>query len=416
MKWGWVVCLALSLTVVSCAIEDGSPPHRSYDSLLADGQQALADGDGESARHFFGEALSLRPGDSTASLGLVLADTLQLVYFTDQIVSFVFSLSGVVAAEYLDDPGGLDPNGTLDDTIHHFLKHIFEPVLDELLLALDDALADPNLSLPLVELPISFQGEVVADLGGEWDATDAVWLAGTVRLVQGAVDCLQATNLDFDLGIVLETKAVRELIAGESLDWVSEIPELAGALAAMINDRTHPDALLPLPDEGWRFVRAQRNLALGVIYWVDVWKQVDAESDDPANEILGYEDRNGNQHREANEPYAWLGGEEPFPSWLMTLMPALLTIGNDLGGALAEGTDLDATSTTIESFDVSLLNLILETFGLPALVPVMKVNFAELFADPPAEEIKDFLTGALLCVSQEPGMLPIVMCVANLWE
>ena len=119
--------------------------------------------------------------------------------------------------------------------------------------------------------------------------------------------------------------------------------------------------------------------------------------------------------RDPSEPYAWLG-TEPFPPLLMELMPILITIGSNLAGALAEGTDLDTTSATLETLDLSLLNMLLEFIGLPDLIPHTSYYLAEWFADPPAEDMKEFVVDALECVSHEQSLVNTVVCVAGLLD
>ncbi len=412
MKLHHCLCVIVVLAVVACSIESGTPPRRTFDQLMMQAREALAQGDGLAAHNLLADALELKPHESSASLALALADVLQLVHFGDEIVTFVGNLSTQVSEKYLNDPGGLNPNGNLNDTIHHFVKHIFEPVLDEMLVALGDARSDPLVSLQLTALPIVFQNKTLIDLGGTWDANDAYWLEGTVRLVQGAVDLLQGTNLDLDVGFVLGAPVVQKLLAKEPIDWATAGQDLAAALLQVFEDPAHQDFLLPLPDEMWRFQRAQRNLALGVIYWVGIWRRIDAEPTNPPDDVLGFVDGNQNGRRDPNEPYEWLG-RYPFTPLEMKLMPLLLTIGANLGGALAERTDLDETDAVIETLDLSLFNMFLELLGLPDLIPHTYYNLADLFADPPAAQIKEFLTETLDCASHESGLIGVVLCVVN---
>jgi len=388
------IALILLLGLSACTIQNGEESPEKFDQLMRAGKRALAAGDGPQAQKLFAQALKVEPSNSSASLGLVLADVLKLLQFADDIVTFVIDIGGTfTAAEEVPNPGGLVPSNTLDQTIHHFVKQIFEPLLDEMLSALDDALADPEISLNLQALPLSFGGSQFADLAGNWAAADVTWLAAVTRLLQGLVDILQGSNMNFDIGAVLESQTVHYLINGQPLDLYDTVDEVLELVLFILNDPNYPDFLLPLPDAEWRFERAQRNLALALYWGVGVWYMVETQPAPEASGILSYQDLNGNRKREANEPFIF--NEAVFPAWLMTALPALRAIGWKAQAAMAEGTDLDSTPDVYETFDLASFNMLLNAAHLPALIPSTPVDFAAWFAAPTTAETKQTISDLL---------------------
>jgi len=404
--------ILLILLAASCAIETGDEPEIDYDALLEQGSRALAQGDSLIAHECFELALVARPHDPPASYGLALSDVQQLLNFLDQVIAFAGEYGNQIFAQSTD-PDGLDPDGNLDDTAHHFIKHIFEPVLDEMLLALSDAAADSAVTLDLSAFPLALNGTAFANLGGEWDASDLMWLEGVIRLVQGVIDVLQGTSIDMDLGHVFNSPLFDGLMDGETTDPITLVSELIEILLLILGDSDHPDFLLPLPDESWRLERAQLNFAIGAAQWVDVWGRVDAEGDEQYNDVLGYVDKNGNGVRDPSEMYIWCG-ETPFDPVIMDVMPVLLAIGWELRAALAEGTDLDQSPATVELFDLASFNMLLNAMNLPGLIPATEINLAELFTDPQTEQTKEFLVDALSCLHDEQDAADAVVCLIEL--
>lgn len=405
----------LLLIPIACTIESGSDPVVDFDLLVEQGARALSDGDGLTAHDLFSRALAERPHEPTASMGLVLADLLQFLHFADEIVEFVIDYAGSMTMAQCDDPAGLDPDGNFNDTAHHFIKHIFEPVIDEMLLAMDDAAADEELVLNLSAFPLEFMGQRLADLGGEWDATDVTWLSGTLRLIEAVVDLLQATNLDLDFQLILDSDLVRNLTLGNEIDLLETMSELVEILLHILDDPERPDFLLPLPEQQWRYARSQRDFALGVHHWLVVWDQIGAEQDNQVDDILNYIDRNASGEYDAGEPYAWCS-ESQFPEWLTGAMPALLAIGWQLQSALAEGTDLDRYPDSYELFDLSALNMLLAEWNIPGAIPTTKVDLAALFTEPPNDEVKQWLTDGLTCLHDEDGIVDTIFCLLDLFE
>ena len=412
MKKAALFCLLIALVAWSaaCTQEAGEPPVEDYQQLMAKGGQALAAGDVFTAADAYSRALDVRPADGPASLGMTLTDLLSIVQMDDETVSFVVNL---LSADTLaqGNEGGLAPGSTIDDTLHHFIKQILEKQLDEINLRLDDALADPDLVLNLQAVPIVFQGEELLDLGGEWDAADVLWLTSLVRLIEGAVDFLQGTNLNMDVGPLLASDLVSAIVGGD-VDYQALLDELVVILRDLLRDPDYPDFLLPKPDEMWRFARSQRNFALATVYAVNVWPQVDAEADDQTDDLLAYTDANGNGRRDANEPYRFLG--EDFPAELMSALPAARAVGWHLFLALADQTDLDTDAQTRQTFDPADLNMILASLGLPSLIAADRWDLAEFFAAPPMDDVKDFAVDALSCTIDNDDASAAWACLLNL--
>jgi hypothetical protein len=405
MHYRYVCLLILLLAVTSCAVEVGEPPAQDYDALVAEAKASLAAGDSKTAHGLLQEALGVRPNDPDASLGLVLANVQGLCVLLDEILSFVTDLAGAQVMA-LENPGGLSPGSTLDDTIHHFLKHIGETILDETNLALDDALAAADVEFAVDHLPLALQGELLADWGGEWDATDAVWLSAVVRAANGVVDMIQGLNLDLDIGPLLASELLASLATGAPLDYATAIPELFEILLGILEDPDFPDFLLANDETDRRFARAQFHFALAAIRGIDAWPLAAAETDAQDDDLLAYV--------APQQSYAFAG--EPLPEWLNDALPALRAIGFGLYVALAEGTDLDVDPTAYATFNPASFNMLLAAMGLPPLLLDDAWDLAGWFAAPPLASIKQTLIDALHCLTDYTDAGDSLTCLLALAE
>lgn len=409
-----ILILAGVVLFCGCATEYGEEPAENYDELMAQGKASLAEPDAFAAYDYFDRALDVAEGDGPASLGLTLSDTLSLVHLLDEVVNFLNDFLASEEEKYLPNPGGLEPGSTIGDTLHHFIKHIAEKLLDEMMLALDDALADPELRLDLSAMPVMLQGETLLDLGGEWDAADVFWTAGAARLFQGIIDIMQGIDLAFDIGPLLGSDLVEDLITGDDLDLANGVDGLIHALLVTMEDPEYPNFLLPLEDEMWRFERAQFNLALAVCYAVTVWDKVDAETDDQTDDVLAYQDLMNPGVHDADESYMFAGGV--FPEPLTKALPSLRAVGYKLYLALAEGTDLDVDPDVYQTFNPADLNMVLTALGFPALIAEGEWDAAAFFADPPLDQLKDFLVEALHCLDDYADTTDSVACLYDLLQ
>ncbi|HPQ70733.1 MAG TPA: hypothetical protein PKW95_16535 [bacterium] len=406
-----LLVMVVASVVVSCGSETGDEPSIDIDDLVEQGAAALGDGDGYRARDIFRRALVEDAKHPQANLGLVLADVQQVLHFLDEIILFVGDMAGGMGLAQTDD-GGLEPGDSIDATLHHFLKGIFEPLVDEMMLAMIYVRADESVLLEVPSYPLGFSSFTLIDLHGQWDASDAAWLAGTLNLAQGAIDIIQGTNMDMNLGLLLDTDFVGNLLNGREVDVAATLGELVDVLLAIMQDAERADFLMPLDGEQWRYERAQRNLAMAVYEWVCVWSMIEEETDDPADDVLTYLDANGNGRRESSERFAWT--TVGFDPAAMDMLPAWRAMGWDLFAALAERTDLDPYPQTYNTFDLSLANMLLESIGLPALIDSQKLDFADMVENPPNAELKAFLIDALECAEQLDDPAAMLTCFSAL--
>ncbi|HPM79044.1 MAG TPA: hypothetical protein PK961_18300, partial [bacterium] len=348
-----------------------------------------------------------------ANLGLVLADVQQVLHFLDEIILFVGDMAGGMGLAQTDD-GGLEPGDSIDATLHHFLKGIFEPLVDEMMLAMVYVRADQNVLLDVPSYPLGFSSFTLVDLHGQWDASDVAWLAGTLNLVQGAIDIIQGTNMDLNLGLLLDADFVGNLLNGREMDIADTLGELTSVLLAIMQDEQRPDFLMPLDGERWRYERAQRNLAMAAYEWVCVWSLIEAETDDPVDDVLTYLDADGDGRRDASERFSWT--TVGFAPAAMDMLPAWRAMGWDLFAALAERTDLDPYPQNYNTFDLALANMLLESLGLPALIGSQKLDFAAMVENPPNAELKAFLIDALECADQLDDPTAMLACFSSLFS
>ncbi len=410
--------MCLFLPLAACEAEYGEKTADDYDELMAEGVAALADADSATANDRFMRAQRVRGGDAAAGLGLALSDMQGLVELVDSLLGFLVDMTAPEAqvpapVQASTNPGGLAPGSTLGDTLHHFIKHIMEPVLEEMVAGLDDARRDPDLVLDIPVVPIELLGEELLDMGGEWDAADVLWLSSLAYTMKGAVDFMQGINLDFDPGPLLAMNSVRKLLTGEPVDFDMLFVELTDVLLTILDDPEKEDLLSPLDGGLERIAQAQMELALAAKFGAATWRTAGRETDAQSDDVLGYVDANGNGVFDAGEVYVFLGGE--YSAFMRDLLPAFETTLDALYLGLAEGTPVDPYPISPQTFDPAVFNEFLIIFGLPALVASAQWDLAAFFADPPLAEMKDLVADVLHCYADTDDPDEIFLCLSELF-
>jgi len=407
----WLVAPAF---LIGCGeIKEGREPVADVEGLVNQGKAFLELGDGKAAHATFVTAQTLSPQNTDAAFGILLSDVLLTVKLVESAIDFAKNFLGgqsSASAEGIEADYHHNEQGA-GDTIHYYLKQIFDPVLAEMIADRNLCYKDAGFAFEIRQVPIYFMGKNILTLKGPWDRNDLVWLDGVLRLMDGAFKMIYSMDLNFDFGYLF---LVLPDLSSANLDVLKLLDDLIGALYQILHDPEYPDFLLTtdeaivlMPEAGVDFglclqdlVEAQRRVALGMAM--------------PAEGILSFEDLNGNGVKDPGENFTINGA--PVSDQLEKLLPAVDQILWDARASLLDGSPLDVDPNRPNTWNISDLNLLIAAllgFNLP-IVPDMEIDLGGFFADPYFSSAKNLVTELVDCAYDESNPADILLCLLQL--
>ncbi len=403
--WGRAAALVLlfsSFTLALTACDSSSGSGRAEGEvldLLDDGRAWLAVGEGDKARLAFLEALAIAPDDPEALYGLVLSDTVHTVdvfsIIYDYILSFI-EQGGPVTAQVLDkDESGFagreGPEGWIDDLLDMIFHTLLLDRARELVDTSRICRTIPDIAYHHEGIPILIALEHVADLAGEFDSSELYAAEAFALLLDGLTSHLLVLDLDFDLSLAWR-------IADIDFEC-TPMPEAIGLVTAMLIDLVaDPDypGFLTMSTCGMEaFTDAGLRIGLGLDQWLRTFDAVAAETDDQADDIIGYEDLNGSGDFDHGEPFVIphfgvLDAEE------MEVLEGVLVLVASLRDSYLDDTSYDPDPETRSPFCLSAMNPLLEALGVPLAMPgSVQIDFGAIYANPRPWRLKTTLLAVL---------------------
>lgn len=354
-----------------------------------EGKELLRAGAGPLAAVEFREGLTTDERAFVCRYGLLLADTLHQLDTLSVIVAYI--------EMFLE--GYQPPETGKDDwpqTGQDFLEEIVGLMLGGLILEASDEAIEQAEWLrenavdgiyPIDRLPMILNFKEVADAFGDWDFADAVAAESWAGLLPGLLEHLTSLNLDFDLGLIFQ-------LMDEDFDLPTD--ELIGLivdyLLQLFDNPLHPD-FFTLKDNAVPFREAGLKVGLGLRHATETYELIIAEEMDQTNDVLGYDDLNGNLQFDENETLKiphWdvLTEEEDTVAW------AFYGVFADLAASFLDYTEYDLDPETAQPFRPSSLNQLLVAFGLPALIPdwdFLAIDFGAMYRDADPTAFRDRL-------------------------
>jgi len=352
----------------------------AIDPLVAEGKRCLAVGDGVCAWDAFNEALGIDPDSTDANFGLVLADQLLLSDLGRQLLYILSILAGTPQESAAKNHQPLE--------FGSFLQGMLDEVLvgksEEMESSLDVCSQRESFRFDLDNYPIVWNGRVLDEVEGEWDSAEAAFLFGPVRLLGGVVGSLVAYDLNFDV----------TLLAGIDLDGAPAevLGRIIDVMLDILNDPDYPDFLI-LTDDGDETLQ-QAGIAFGFasLAFPNGFVLVRAETDDQADDVVAYVDRNGNGGYDEGEPYRVpIFGE--LTSEQSELIPLIEELCTRVGASFLDGTEYDLDPDNPNPFLLSDLNDLLVALGiLPSpLLPSIPFDLGKPFREPTPDGLKNIL-------------------------
>ena len=405
--WGRAAALVLlfssfALALAACDSGSSTGSGRAEGEvldLLDDGREWLAIGEGDKARLAFLDALAVAPDDPEALYGLVLSNTVHTVdvfsIIYDYILSFIEQGGPVASRDSIMDAGGParreGPEGWIDD----LLDMIFHTLLLDRARELVDfsriCRTIPDIAYHHEGSPIFIALDHVADLAGEFDSGELYAAEAFALLLDGLTSHLLVLDLDFDLSLAWRIADVDF----ECTPMHEAIGLVTAMLIDLVADPDYPDFLTMSACGKEAFTEAGLRIGLGLDQWLRTFDAVTAETDDQADDILGYEDLDGSGTFDHGEPFVIphfgvLGAEE------MEVLEGVLVLVASLRDSYLDDTSYDPDPETRTPFCLSSLNPLLEVLGVPLVLPgSVQIDFGAIYANPRPFRLKTTLLAVL---------------------
>lgn len=404
--------LGLGLLVACGPIENGTEKDPDIEAMIEQGKELLAAGDSQNAGEIFRDVLMFEADNGQAHYGIALADLLDLVHLADDFVVFLtdqFAGGG-------QEKSGLSPAG-IGDTLDKYIGDIFEPVFLDFQYHTHLAYADKDLVFELEALPLTFGGELIVDLGGQWDHADAALLISIADFMAGFSDLLLALDLNFNLGYVFDLPLNFSDLSGIDLGAIWR--DLVHLVVLLLSDPQYPNFLGPNSSAEARLPRSAVALGLGCGAFIETGSLARSENDDQLDDIIAYADLDDSGGWDEGEPFALpkIGALDDRQSRLITAIALLLA---DLRGSLLDGSELDADPNLTDPFDLASANPLVMAladweFGP---LPHYEIDLGYLFLHPQenADNLKSSVLNVLLCVDQNQDPLKMIRCLISVFQ
>jgi hypothetical protein len=358
--------------------DDDSTPWPPED-LIEEGKLWLHYGDGDRANLYFRQALEQVPGHPEANYGLVVGNDLHVLDVYSVLIDYVDSL--------IDNGGPVkdDPDNLLDSFIDEVFNGLLYASAREQMQYVDICLEAGHTFHMDDAIPVILHFELVAEMVGDFEAAELHGSLVPTLLLWGVLGQLDAVSLDLDI-----TLAASLIELDWSGDLLGSLRILVDVLQTMLTDPSYPD-FLTLPVENIpQLQEAALYLAESMNRILLTLDAIEAEEGDQSTDVIGYDDLNGNQRFDPNEPYK-LPGFGSLDDETMEIVAAFRFVAEKLRNSLWDDTEFDIDPETRSPFNLSYLNPLLAAFGWPPLIPdwdLFDIDFGAMYADPGTDGLR----------------------------
>ncbi|HPQ69582.1 MAG TPA: hypothetical protein PKW95_10680 [bacterium] len=352
---------------------------------IEQGKLWLHYGDGDRANLHFFAAAEVAPDNPDALYGLVIGHELHIFDFVSVMVDYVETILDYGSPVKDDDPDNL-----LDNFLDQALEGILFTTTSEQRLVAQKCLSlgcefeqEEELWIPLI---IRF--ELLDEVYGHFDDAELHAFQAPSLAMLGLFEHLAAISLDLDLSMAWSIAEI---------DWDGDLTEAIGELVDillyMLTDPQYPN-LLTLPTENAeQFQLAGLHLALACDELIKGFEAIEADTDDQTQDILAYEDLNGDHQYTEGEPYRMpvIG---VFEDNDMEIAAAVKFLAEELRGSLLDYTEYDPDPETVDPFHLSYFNELLAALGWPRLIPdwsFLTLDLGAMYAEPGHDGLKKTL-------------------------
>ncbi len=365
--------------------DDDDDTPSDADPYIEQGKYYLTVGAGDLASEQFRLGMAADPDHQDCWYGIMLGDTLHNFDVLSIIITYVNMIIGYQPPGQLRD---LPQSGQefIDELVGRALEGLVFENSAELVEQAQKVRDDhPDIVFDLTRMPIILAFEEVADAHGDFDLAEAVAAQSAAQIGSGLLEHLTSLNLDFNLGLIFE-------LMEEDLGSLP-FEELLGVIVdyglLLFDDPIFPD-FFTLKNNAVPFREAGLQLGLGLRNAAETYREMITETDEK-DEVLGYDDTNDNGKWDEGEhlvvpPYGTLDDEQNAQAW------AFAGVFDHLADSFLDYTDYDDDPNTATPFKLSYLNPLLQSFGIPGLIPdneLLQIDFGAAYRDADPDQLKN---------------------------
>lgn len=403
--WLWLLVFAIAAVMLypaSCACEDDDDDDDDNDAddddddnddddlpdvdeCLAEGRAWLAMAEGDRARLSFQCVLEQIPDHVEGQYGLVLSNTVHTNDVVGILRDYILSVieNGGPVKKSGEKYGGTD-----------IIDRLLEIVLDNLMLDRTKELFETSDALQAVDgpsythegIPIVFDFTDFGTMTGEFDRSFLSASEAYARLLYGLTGHLIVVSLDLDVSLAF---AITEIDFSDTMTAIGDIIDI---LILFLEDPGHPDFLTMDEDQLALFASLGPTIGDGADEFLKLWAEIETETDDQTDDVIGYVDLDGSGAYDVPEPY-FLPYFEVLEEDEMNALYALEGAFAALREAYWDRTPKDLDPDSPNPMDVgAVLNPILELLGLPAVIPDgVEWAVGDIYAEPDPRSVRDFV-------------------------
>jgi len=347
------------------------------------GKAYLGAGNAAEAYGQFFEALDICPNSADAMLGMMLADTQWYVTWFNAWYNFLLDF---------DPSPKKGDEKSIATVVQRMIREYMQPINAEMFaLAQDLKTNHRDVRFYLEALPMWTDGDhVVLDMGGEWDIADVYNLESFAYLMEGLDNFLLAFDLTFNYNTYAFWPP-----PSSGADIAEILHTYSGLLLALLADEDYPNFLTFLEDGEERLSDAGVNLGLGFRALPEGFAVAMTETDTQEDDVLGYQDANGNGMYDEGELYhtPYFGD---LSAELQITLEGVLTMCDDLGTAMLDGGPEDVHPARPDWFPLSDLNWLLDLIALlwtdaglePINFPAIPLPVGTFIYNPPEDGLR----------------------------
>jgi hypothetical protein len=331
-------------------------------------------------------ALDETPDNPDAHYGIILANSLYEFDTISVIKSYIDMFLGFIEPEK-----GLSEKE--EETLQNWLDELLDEVLSSLILdrnermieaydawmAIEDA---PDFELD--KMPIILNLVTVAEPGGLYDIDEAKAARALSLMLAGLIRHLVALNIDIDISYLLTLGS----IDASGYSTLEQISIYVDYFTNLLNEPAYPD-FLTFGEEGIEELKAA-GLELGLGFSGATETLASMRTGVPNQEVLGYDDVNGNDAWNAGEPYV-VPSYGALDADQMAMAEALDGVFAAVGASFLDYTPFDNDPDNPSPFDLTDLNPVLVALGIPGFLPSLEIDFGANYLDPDPEFLRDDL-------------------------
>lgn len=392
MRWITLIMLIfivgfLTLAIISCQDDDDDSTSSGqandddstddddddsgFDDPTEEGRYWLKAGVPERAKEAFGRAIIEDPQNEEARYGTMLASSLHLWELVTLVTNYL------VDQQSGHDFKDVDPNRELIRLIIENLQTgLFGPSGENIR---ENALwLEENGDPPFVidDIPVQFLTDVTY-LGSQFDSSERHACQSIGNLFDGSGSALLSMKLDFSLGYIFTLMDTDF----DDFDTAEIISIIVDMLDRMLNDEAYPNLFRIEPDMTQLFEDSRIYLGTGMVEFKYTFDAIRSETDNQGDDVLAYLDANANGMYDPDEVFM-VSGAGQFDKDTMALFTGLEALLFDLGAAILDRTEYDLHPAKDDPFHLSSLNVMLNAFGLPSLIPgFITVDIASFYED-----------------------------------